>query len=109
MFLHQTRKAQRMEADVPLDSCLCRKNATFSVFLEKYGCQNRQERTELSVSEVLNNSISQTCTLFYTVLVGGDTKHFSCMENVQVTRENRKNTECFLFMPLHQTFLHVLS
>lgn len=98
-----------MEADTPLDSCLYHKNRTFSIFPEKYGFQNRQEQTELSGSEVLNNSISQTHTLFYAMLVGGGTKHFSCMENVQATREKRKNTECFLFMPLHQTFLHVLS
>lgn len=91
MLLHQASKAQRVETDIPLDSCLYRKNGTFSVFPEKYGFQNRQEQTELSGSEVLNNSISQTCTLFYAMLVGGGTKHFSCMGNMQATWEKNKN------------------
>lgn len=92
MFLHQASKAQRVETDIPLDSCLYHKNGTFSVFPEKYGFQNRQEQTKLSGSEVLNNSISQTCTLFYAMLVGGGTKHFSCMGNMQATWEKNKNT-----------------
>lgn len=35
--------------------------------------------------------MSQTCTLFYAMLVGGGTKHFSFVENAQASREKRKN------------------
>lgn len=92
MLLHQTRKAKRMEADIPLGSCLYHKNRTFSVFPEKYGFQNRQEQTGLSGPEVLNNSISQTCTLFYAMLMEKDTKLFCFMENVWLITKKRKNT-----------------
>lgn len=92
-----------------LDSCLYHKKGAFSVFPEKYGFQTRQEWTELLGSEVLKNSISQTYTLFYAVLVGGHTKRFSCMENRQVTREKTKNIRMFSLYAITADFSDVLS